>query len=174
MIITITPCTKEDLDVLVRISKKTFREAFEARNNPDDFEEYLNSALSPEKLGNELEDPRSQFYFLYLKSELAGFYKINEADAQTDLRDPRALELERIYVISEYQGLGLGRKIIDHVVRKARDLGKGYIWLGVWEENTRAIAFYEDLGFVKFGRHPYFIGTDRQMDWLMRLDLSPL
>ncbi len=174
MKLIISPCSAADLDALVRISTKTFRDAFEAQNDPDDFQHYLSTALSPEKLGTELADPLSRFYFVYLKGHVVGFYKINEGNSQTDIRDPMALELERIYVLSEYQGRGFGRIIIEHVLDKARELGKAYVWLGVWEENRGAIAFYENLGFVAFGRHPYYIGRDKQMDWLMRRDLSTL
>ncbi len=171
--LTITPCSADDLETLVLISNKTFRDAFESLNDPEDFQHYLNTALSAEKLASELEDPLSKFFFVYLNGEIVGFYKVNEGKAQTDIRDPKAIELERIYVLSPYQGRGFGRMIIEHVLFRARELGKEYIWLGVWEKNIGAIAFYEKLGFVKFGRHPYYIGSDKQMDWLMRLDLSP-
>ena len=174
MKLTVTPCSADDLHTLVRISRKTFRDAFEARNDPEDFQQYLSTALSAEKLGEELADPLSHFYLVYLEDDLLGFYKVNEGDSQSDIRDPMALELERIYVLSEYQGRGFGRMIMGHVSDKARELGKVYLWLGVWEENKGAIAFYESLGFVKFGRHPYYIGGDKQMDWLMKLDLSTL
>jgi ribosomal protein S18 acetylase RimI-like enzyme len=168
----IKPCTSADLDELVRISRLTFSAAFAAKNNPEDFEHYLNSALTREKLLSELKNPDSQFYFVYLKGDLVGFFKFNEGEAQTDLQDPKALELERIYVLSEFQNKGIGRAMMAEVIKKARDSGKDYIWLGVWEKNTGAIAFYETLGFVTFGKHPFYIGNDKQTDWLLKLDLS--
>ncbi len=167
-------CTPGDLEDLVRISRETFSAAFEAVNNPVDFQHYLNTALSPETLLAELKDARSHFYFVYLDNALAGFFKYNEEEAQTDLQDPQAIELERIYVISEYQKMGIGRRMIDEVIERARELGKSYIWLGVWEENRKALEFYQSLGFTKFGKHPYYIGTDKQMDWLMKLHLPTL
>ncbi len=167
-------CTSQDLEVLVRISRQTFSVAFEAQNDPDDFQHYLNTALSKDTLLSELNNPLSHFYFVYLKKELVGFFKYNEGEAQTDLKDARAIELERIYVLPEYQKMGIGKSMIKEVVQKAIALGKDYIWLGVWEENLKALSFYEGLGFIKFGKHPYYIGKDKQMDWLMKLHLPTL
>ncbi len=167
-------CTPEDLEDLVEISRKTFSDAFEAVNDPEDFQNYLNTTLSSKVLLNELQSPLSHFYFVYSEEMIVGFFKYNEGEAQTDLKDPQAIELERIYVLTEYQNKGLGRRMINEVIQKASEMGKRYIWLGVWEENPGAIAFYESLGFEKFGKHPYYIGKDKQMDWLMKLQLPTL
>ncbi|MGB5647238.1 MAG: GNAT family N-acetyltransferase, partial [Muriicola sp.] len=83
-------------------------------------------------------------------------------------------ELERIYVLTHYQGQGIGDWIMEQVIRLAKEAEKRFIWLGVWEKNTAAIRFYEKKGFIKFGKHPYYIGKDKQMDWLMKLDLTTL
>lgn len=167
-------CIPEDLEVLVEISRQTFSDAFEAVNDPEDFQHYLNTALSSNTLLSELRNPLSHFYFVYHEEKVAGYFKYNEGGAQTDLKDPTAIELERIYVVSDYQNKGLGRRMINEVIQKAIELRKSYIWLGVWEENMGAISFYEGLGFEKFGKHPYYIGKDRQMDWLMKLQLPTL
>ncbi|MBT8281433.1 MAG: GNAT family N-acetyltransferase [Muriicola sp.] len=174
MEILFKPCSDSDLDDLIWISRKTFKIAFAAQNNPEDFSHYINTALSKETLASELANPECKFYFVYLKNTLAGFFKLNDGIAQTDIFDKKALELERIYVLEDYQNLGIGKMIIDEAVKIAGDAGKTYLWLGVWEENIRAIKFYEDIGFVKFGKHPYYIGQDKQMDWLMKLELSTL
>jgi len=81
------------------------------------------------------------------------------------------MELERIYVLEEFQGRSYGAVILQKVKEVAISAQKQFIWLGVWEKNTRAIIFYERYGFKKFGTHPYYIGTDKQTDFLMRLDL---
>jgi ribosomal protein S18 acetylase RimI-like enzyme len=65
----------------------------------------------------------------------------------------------------------LGSWLLDEIKSLGREEGKKYLWLGVWEENGEAIRFYKRHGFVTFGKHPYYIGSDRQMDWLMQLDL---
>ncbi|NNJ88749.1 MAG: GNAT family N-acetyltransferase [Eudoraea sp.] len=167
-------CSITELDQLVLISRKTFTDAFASQNDPDDFKHYLQTALTRETIANELDHPQTSFYFVKNSKETIGFLKINDAKAQTDIFDETSYELERIYVVSGYQGLGVGEWMIDQAIRLAQEAEKDYIWLGVWEENTSAIRFYEKKGFTKFGRHPYYIGKDKQMDWLMKLDLTTL
>lgn len=167
-------CTLAHLKKLVWISDKTFRDAFEAHNNPVDFERYMAQAFNENSLGSQLSHAHSFFYFVYDDDKLAGYFKLNEMEAQTDLKEKDNMELERIYVLNEFQGRKIGEWILKEVQRMAQEKNKAYLWLGVWEQNTAAISFYERHGFIKFGRHPYFIGEDKQMDWLMRLDLITL
>ena len=165
-------CEIHDLDLLAQLSLKTFSDAFASDNDADDFEAYLRSAFNSEKLQGELENDNSTFFFINSEDAIVGYFKINVGEAQTDLHDGNALELERIYVLKEFQGRQLGTWALKKVVSLAKDLGKQYVWLGVWEKNPNAIRFYEKHGFKKFGKHPYYIGNDRQTDWLMRLDLA--
>ncbi len=167
-------CSIADLDQLVLISRKTFIDAFASQNNSEDFEHYLHTALTRETIAGELDNPHTSFYFVKNLKETIGYFKINDAKAQTDIFDKTSYELERIYVLSGYQGHGIGEWIMDQVNLLAQEAKKDYIWLGVWEENTGAIRFYEKKGFIKFGKHPYYIGKDKQMDWLMKLDLTTL
>ena len=165
-------CTPEDLGLLTKLARKTFRDAFETHNNPNDFSVYMNTVLTEENLQKELLNPDSSFYFVKLGSTIVGYFKLNEHTAQTELNGSESLELERIYVKEEFQGKQIGNWILQQVVGLAGNKKKGFVWLGVWEHNTAAIKFYDRHGFVKFGEHPYFVGKDKQMDWLMRLDLD--
>lgn len=166
------PCSVTDLGVLVNLGRRTFIEAFEKDNKPEDFKEYLDSAFGEETLLKELKDINSSFYFIYEDSSLVGYIKLNEKEAQSDIKDIDSIELERIYVLAEFQGQGIGEWILRQVISIAKAKNRFYLWLGVWEHNPKAIKFYQRLGFYKFGSHPYFIGNDEQTDWLMRLDLQ--
>ena len=161
-------CTLRHLDRLQWISQKTFADAFEHQNDPNDFQEYMDSAFSKTKLQHELEDPNSDFYFAFRGKDLIGYFKLNVLNAQTDVRKAEAVELERIYVLKEFQGLKIGKWMLDEVKSLARQKKKEFLWLGVWELNPAAIRFYKKHGFAKFGEHPYYIGDDKQIDWLMR------
>ncbi|MEJ1221561.1 GNAT family N-acetyltransferase [Sediminicola sp. 1XM1-17] len=165
-------CGLDQLDRLVEISKKTFVDAFEKDNNPEDFASYLDFAFNPDRIAAEVQDADSHFYFVYLHAEIVGYFKLNQLDSQTDIKDKKALELERIYVLKEYQGQQIGKWMLEQVKILALVKQKSFVWLGVWEHNTKAIAFYELYGFRKFGTHPYYIGTDKQTDWLMRCDVE--
>ena len=164
-------CNPSDIDQLIYLSKTTFAASFEAQNDPKDFKEYMRFAFSKEKLTSELNNPNSSFNFVYLGKDLVGYFKLNVNDAQSDIKSEDAVELERIYVLGSYQGKGFGSQILDRIKQLALKTGKSYLWLGVWEQNVRAIALYKRNGFKKFGTHPYLIGDDEQLDWLMRFDL---
>ncbi|SHH07841.1 GNAT family N-acetyltransferase [Flagellimonas flava] len=164
-------CQASDLDALVQISQDTFRAAFEKDNDPKDFEAYMSSAFNKVRLSEELGNADSLFYFVLEDNHLVGYFKLNLGEAQTDVKDPNAMELERIYVQSSHQGKGIGAAMLHKVVALARNRALDYLWLGVWERNPGAIRFYERYGFQKFGTHPYYIGKDKQTDWLLRLDL---
>lgn len=160
-----------DLDNLIKISKETFVTAFEKNNDPGDFERYINSAFRKEKMETEFKNKDSHFYFVYSNEELIGYFKLNMKEAQTDIQDENAMELERIYVIAAYQSKGIGAWMLKQVIGLGKKFEVDYIWLGVWEHNPAAIKFYQKHGYKKFGTHPYLIGTDKQTDWLMRLEL---
>lgn len=174
MSLILSKCTTDQLGELAEISRSTFRDAFAHLNDPADFEAYMQKSFSDEAISKELGNPLSEFYLVYYHNRLAAYFKINKAGAQTDLQQPDSLELERIYVQKDFQGKRIGRWILDQLIEMAREKGFSTIWLGVWEENRDAIRFYELYGFKKFDQHPYYIGEDRQTDWLMRLDITTL
>ncbi len=132
----------------------------------------MEKAFSIETLQKELCILGTSFYFVFMGNSLAGYFKINEGEAQSDINDHNSLELERIYVLAEFQGKGIGRKILGEVKQMAKFKKKKYVWLGVWQLNPEAVKFYKTNDFIIFGEHPYYIGNDRQMDWLMRFDID--
>ncbi|SDQ15791.1 GNAT family N-acetyltransferase [Flagellimonas zhangzhouensis] len=165
-------CTISDLEILTKVSKETFIDAFEKDNNPVDFQNYIQQAFSIKKITTELKNPNSHFYFVFDDNTLVGYFKLNTESAQTDVHDPTALEIERIYVLKEHQGKKIGAWMLQEIISLAHKMEKTFIWLGVWEHNTNAIRFYQRHGFQKFDEHPYFIGDDKQTDWLLRIRLK--
>lgn len=171
MIVSFKKCTLSDLKVLIELSKSTFVAAFEKDNNPDDFKAYINSAFSEETIKSELSDPNSSFYFIYNDNILTGYFKLNENSSQNEQFKEDTIELERFYVLPEHQGKQIGKRTLVKVLEIAKAKKLDFLWLGVWEHNKRAIRFYERFGFQKFGIHPYFLGSDKQTDWLMKFEL---
>jgi ribosomal protein S18 acetylase RimI-like enzyme len=169
--LVIRKCTIKDLSVLCDLSRQTFDDTFRHLNTTETMAAYLDTAFDPMKLQAELGNKDSAFYFLYADDCLAGYLKLNEGDAQTDLHDPRALEIERIYVKSEFQGQGLGHYLIEKAVEAAVSSNKAWVWLGVWEKNEKAIAFYKRHGFEVFGTHTFIMGDEAQNDYVMRKNL---
>lgn len=168
MNLTFEKCTIEDLNVLVDISRDTFVNAFEKQNNSDDFWNYINEAFDENAIVEQLLNINSEFYFVYLKNVLVGYFKLNQNEAQTEQFAKHSIELERIYVLKDFQGQGIGKFMLKKIIEIAQQCKSSFIWLGVWQENKNAVRFYETHGFKKFGSHPYFIGKDKQTDWLMK------
>ena len=161
----------DHLTTLQELSRRTFYEAFAASNTEADMQQYLSNNFSVEKLSNELNEANSQFFIAWDEEIPVGYLKVNFEGAQTDLKENHSIEIERIYVMSAYHGRNVGQSLYDHAVKIAKELGKSSVWLGVWENNPRAIRFYEKNGFVAFGTHGFKMGEDEQTDILMRKPL---
>jgi diamine N-acetyltransferase len=170
--IQIQKVTIADVSLLKTISEQTFIETFSSDNTAENMDCYLSEAFSNMKLESELNNNDSEFYFAVTEGQVTGYLKINFGEAQSDLKDDRSLEIERIYVLKEFKGKRIGSSLFDKAVQRARESKLDYIWLGVWEHNLNALSFYEKIGFREFGRHLFILGTDRQTDIMMRLDLS--
>lgn len=164
-------CTEKDLDLLQDISYRTYDETFSPYNSPDIMQAYFLDAFNKQKLLSELLDTNSQFYFLFVGDELAGYLKVNEAPSQSDVNDVNSLEIERLYVLKKFQRNGLGAYLMEMAIDMAISKGKSYVWLGVWERNEKALRFYKKQGYYKIGEHPFYMGSDKQTDYLMRKDL---
>ena len=91
---------------------------------------------------------------------------------RTNCKGPDSLEIERIYVKKEFQGRGVGKDLLEFALDIARQSGKQFAWLGVWEKNEKAIGFYQSLGFQQAGTHGFILGDDHQTDKIMKINLS--
>lgn len=170
--IQITKVTADDIKRLQKIGKQTFSEAFASGNSQENLTKYLDEGFSEEKLKAELSDSNSAFYFASIDNKVIGYLKLNISGSQTELKDEKALEIERIYVLKEFYGEGIGQMLCDYACKIAKETQMDYVWLGVWEENPRAIRFYEKNGFVKFGTHVFKLGDDMQTDIMMKRILN--
>ncbi len=164
-IVRVTPAS---LQPLVDLSRKTFLEKFYADNTPENMQEFMDRVYDPGQLKKELADPLSEFYFIFFNGALAGYLKINQGAAQSDIKDDSSLEIERLYIDAEFQGKGLGAMFLKRSEQRAEELKLDFLWLGVWEKNPGAIRFYKRHGYVQFGSHPVSVGDEMQTDFLMR------
>ena len=162
----------DDLEALRNLSIQTFKETFEEVNTEEDMQKYLLENLSIEKLKTELENPNSELYFAENNDEILGYLKLNFKDAQTEKLEENHFEIERIYVLKEFHGKKVGQILYDKAIEVARQKNVDYVWLGVWEENENAIAFYHKKGFIQTGSHSFFMGDDEQVDLVMTKTLQ--
>lgn len=171
MNITIEKIDLENISDLQKIGKQTFFETFADSNSEEDMQKYLEESFALEKLENELKNPNSEFYFAKDNEKVVGYLKVNFGDSQTELKDNLALEIERIYVLKDYHGKKVGQKLYEKVIEIAKEKAMEYVWLGVWEENHRAIKFYQKNGFEAFDKHIFVLGNDEQTDIMMKLKM---
>ena len=168
---TIRAISISDLAQLQKIGKTTFAETFTEHNTKEDLDKYLEESFSNEKLNSELNNPHSSFYFAEIENNVVGYLKINFGASQTELKDNEALEIERIYVLQAYHGKKIGQLLYNKAIEIAKEHKANYVWLGVWEENHRALQFYKKNGFVPFDTHIFKLGNDEQTDIMMKLAL---
>lgn len=170
--ITIKKVSPEELQVLQSIGKETFYETFAKDNSGDDMQKYLEENFSAEKLARELNTAESRFFIAWEGHNAVGYLKVNTGNAQTELQDDASMEIERIYVKSSYHGKKVGQLLYDKALEAALEEKKQYLWLGVWEENLRAVNFYKKNGFITFDKHIFRLGSEEQTDLMMKKDLS--
>ena len=170
--IEITKIDLKEIEQLKIISKQTFFETFAEGNSEENMKKYLEESFTTELLKTELTNPNSEFYFARMDNNVIGYLKINFGQAQTELKDKSAIEIERIYVLKEFQGKQIGQVLFNKAFEIAKQLNADYLWLGVWEENPRAINFYKKNGFVEFDKHVFKLGDDEQTDIMMKLQID--
>lgn len=170
--IDIVRVTLNDIDQLQKIGRQTFFETFSAGNTAENMNKYLNEGFSIENLTAEVNNKNSEFYFAEFGNKIIGYLKLNLGPSQTELKDSKALEIERIYVLQEFHGKNVGQVLYEKAMQIAKQANVDYVWLGVWEENPRAINFYTKNGFVEFDKHIFKLGNDEQTDIMMKLQLK--
>lgn len=169
--ISIRQINLNDLPQLQQIGRQTFFETFAATSDPVNMHNYLQESFSTEKLHSELINPNSAFYFAELDGQVIGYLKINTGNAQTEPQDEKTMEIQRIYVSQKFYGQQVGQMLMNKAIEIAKSFKLNYIWLGVWDQNPRAIRFYEKNGFVIFGHHVFKFGNEEELDMMMKLEL---
>jgi ribosomal protein S18 acetylase RimI-like enzyme len=158
--------------LLQEISKTTFLETYAVHNSAENMQGYLDKDFGIESLLEQMNHSGSGFYLVSVEDQVAGYLKLNTGAAQTEPNQEGGLEIERIYVLKEFQGQKIGQLLFEKSVEIARNKEKDYVWLGVWEKNHRAILFYKKNQFVQFGTHIFKLGEEEQTDFLMKLNLK--
>ncbi len=169
--LTIRRAGASDLEALRQISIRTFTEAFAEQNTEENMRAYLDEKFNGAELLKQINTDGSLFFTAAGGNKLLGYLKVNFASAQSDLQAENTLEIERIYVLQECKGTGVGSRLFEKALELAKSCGISYLWLGVWEHNHSAIAFYKKHGFIEFERHLFKLGEDEQTDLLMKLPL---
>ena len=166
--LVIRRATPADAATLTEFARRTFVETFADTNTPDDMKAYCEEWYYEARQRQEIEETAT--LLAELDGVIVGYAQIREAtDPAVD--GPAPVELVRFYVDRACHGRGIAQQLMTATYAAARALGGRTLWLGVWEHNARAIAFYVKCGFRDVGTHPFILGNDVQTDRVM---LRPL
>ncbi|MEP6783082.1 MAG: GNAT family N-acetyltransferase [Acidobacteriota bacterium] len=160
-----------DAPVVADLARRTFYETFAASNDPADMAIHLSQAYGVEQQTGELNDPGITTLLVERDGKAIAYAQVRNDHVPDCVTDPGAIELWRLYVDREWQGAGIARPLMERVTAVALERGARTLWLGVWERNDRARAFYAKCGFVDAGTHIFLFGTDPQTDLIMVMSL---
>jgi ribosomal protein S18 acetylase RimI-like enzyme len=169
--ISVRTCNHKDVDVLVSLGIKTFRDTFDEYNRPDDMIRYISTTFTKKNIEQELKEPGTIYFLAMDRRKAAGYAKLRSSEVPPELDATSAIELQRLYAHRDYIGKRVGHLLMSACLIYAKKKGAKTVWLGVWERNVRAITFYEKNGFTKFGEKTFMLGNDAQTDWLMKKDI---
>ncbi|MHB1264337.1 MAG: GNAT family N-acetyltransferase [Gemmatimonadaceae bacterium] len=158
--------TPADAAQLSAFARDIFRKTFGPDNLPRDIDAYLAEAFIPALQEQEIRDPDTIVLLLEHAGAVEGYAHLVRAGLESIQAD-RPVELRRFYIARRLQGTGAAHRLMARVLEESRAVGGDLVWLGVWERNPRAIAFYIRHGFERVGEHQFMLGTDLQLDWLM-------
>lgn len=161
----------EQVEELQVICRETYYDTFGAVNREEDIQDYMAQAYAIDVLKSELEDAESAVYFLKDADGIAGYLKLNCGFAQTEQVADNSMEIQRIYVRPSRKRRGYGTQLMNFSLEKAHEKHCSAIWLGVWEHNHAALAFYNRHGFRRVGEHHFQMGETIDTDYIYLKDL---
>jgi GNAT superfamily N-acetyltransferase len=162
----------EDAAMLAELGARTFVETFAADNRPEDMAAYLAAAFGQEQQLDELADPHSTFLIAEIDGVATGYAKLHPGRTPENVMGERPIELVRLYVSQVWLGRGVGAALMRECLDEAKRAEYQTLWLGVWERNERARAFYRKWNFREVGKHIFQLGDDPQIDILMERPVS--
>jgi diamine N-acetyltransferase len=169
--ITIRPAGSEDAALIADISRRTFYDSFAPANTEENMRLFLDVQMTREKQIAEVTAPGRIFLLALWQNEPVGYASLRESDFPGQFEEGKAIEIVQLYSETNMIGKGVGKALMQACLEVAREKGKQWVWLGVWEHNQRAIGFYQKWGFERFGEHIFFVGLDAQTDWWMKRKL---
>ena len=160
--------------LIAELSRKTFYDSFASLNTPEDMQLFMDKQFTYEGLLDEVGREGNYFFIAWEEDTPVGYTKMKEHPEGNPACVPvgPAIEISRFYAETGSIGKGIGRLMMEYAISFANQLGKQYIWLGVWGKNERAINFYRKFGFEKVGSHAFLLGNDLQTDWIMARKLT--
>jgi ribosomal protein S18 acetylase RimI-like enzyme len=165
--------TAADAAALAELAERTFRDTFAASNTPENLDAFCAGAYGTAIQGREIADPRMATVLAEHQGRLVGFGQLRWGPPPECVSAQRPVEIQRLYVDAPWHGRGVAQALMGELLERAATGGADQVWLGVWEHNLRAIAFYRKLGFAAVGAHVFPVGQDPQRDLVLVRPATP-
>jgi GNAT superfamily N-acetyltransferase len=156
-----------DAELLLEFAARTYHETFAPLNTPANMQAYMTTAFNPSQFEEEFNDPDATFLLAEIENQLAGYAKLLADQAPPCVTGEASVEIVRFYIDRPWQGSGLASALMEACLDEAKQGGFNTVYLGVWEKNERAKAFYRKWDFERVGQHVFHMGDDPQIDWWM-------
>ena len=163
----IRPAAPADAAALADLAERTFRDTFAAVNTPADVAAHIAASYSPAMQLAEIESPQIRTMLVENDDGAIGYAQLRRRHTPECVTTDGAIELWHLYIDRAWLGHGVAQRLMEAVLAEAAKLDMQTIWLGVWERNPRAIAFYRKCGFHEVGAHVFHLGSDAQTDLIM-------
>lgn len=170
--ITIRRAHAGDARLISALATVTFFEAYFEQDDPPDLANYLAESFSADIIAEELADPETYFFLIHRGRPAVGYAKLRDKEPHASVTSRNAIELQRIYAVERVWGRGVGEKLLNHCIDFAREMGRDVLWLGVWEENPRAVRFYEKNGFKRVGTLEFPYADSVGINAVMQFELN--
>jgi len=171
----VRPAGPRDAASLAAFAERTFRAAFAEGNTAQNMDAYCSASYRPDVQAAEIADPDMRTIVCEDGAGmLIGYGQLRLRDAMPSVPAVHLARIQRIYVDAAWHGTGVARSLMDELLAMARSAGADRIWLGVWEHNPRAQAFYRKLGFAVVGDHAFRFGDETQTDLVMSRPLDDM
>lgn len=166
------PALPGDAPSLAVLAERTFRETFGSRNSPENMDLHCAKVFGTDIQLREIEDRALRTTLAEADGRMVGFSQLRIPSAQANVKARRAAEISRIYVLADWHGHGVAQDLMRDALATATRDDCDCLWLGVWEHNPRAMAFYRKFGLEVVGTHAFMLGLDRQRDLIMSVKLG--
>ena len=171
--IALRAATAADIPVLCELGARTFRETYRAINDPREVDEYADAHFTPAEVAGWLDTPAAVTLLAHLDGAPAGYAHVRRGAVAACVADRGAVELSRLYLLASAHGRGIGAALMRRALDEAAALGGRTLWLGVYDRNEKAVAFYESWGFAQVGTHDFEFGGRIYADPVMVRPVAP-
>ena len=163
---------RNDADSLAAVGAASFAATYEATTKPDDIAAHIDAHFSAAAIREAMEQTSCHYFLASVEAQPAGLLKLRDGHVPDEVAGKASIELQLLYILPDYQRFGLGARLVDVGIRKARSLGFSGIWLSAWEDADWAVNFYRKVGFRQVGTQAFKVGATVYNDLLLLLSFD--